>query len=406
MATYEFKLPDIGEGLTEGEIVKWHVREGDSVTENQPLVNVLTDKAEVEIPSPKTGKIAKLMAKEGQKVAVHATFVVFELGGAGPSTPAAAPAKKEVAAHATTTTAPPQEAPAHHGDTLAMPGVRKLAQQLKVDLASVRGTGPGGRVLEADVQKAAGTKPHKPSPSPSPAPTARETGEGDEQVPFVGIRRRTAEKMSFSKRTVAHVTHMDEADVTALVALREELKPEAAERGVKLTYLPFVIRALAKTLPEYPNLNSSLDEEKGVLTRRRAYHIGIATAAPQGLVVPVVKDAGPKDLWTLAGDVSRLAEKARSGRIEVSELQGGTITITNIGPIGGLFATPIVNHPEVAILAVMKIQKRPVVRDGGIHVRDMVNLALSFDHRVVDGAEAAYFMNTLIKHLENPRTLL
>ncbi|MBI4425477.1 MAG: 2-oxo acid dehydrogenase subunit E2, partial [Elusimicrobia bacterium] len=231
-------------------------------------------------------------------------------------------------------------------------------------------------------------------------------GGEEERLPFVGIRRRTAEKMAQSKRTVAHVTHMDEADVTALVALREELKPEAAKRGARLTYLPFVLRALVKTLPEYPNLNSTLNEEAGELLRKRYYNIGIATAAPQGLVVPVIKDAGRKDLWQLAGDLNRLAEKARAGKAEVAELQGGTFTVTSIGSIGGLFATPIVNHPEVAILGVMKIQKRPVVKDGGIHVRDIVNLALSFDHRVVDGAEAAYFMNTLIKHLENPRTLL
>ena len=405
--TFEFKLPDIGEGLTEGEIVKWHVKEGDEVQENQPLVNVLTDKAEVEIPSPKTGRVQRLLAQAGQKVPVHSTIVIFEVGGetgAAAQRPAAA-AETSAAARAPAATAPSSETAA--GDGLALPAVRKLAQSLRVELASIRGTGHKGRVTEDDVRKAAEQKPKGTTlPSPQPSPERRERETGEERIPFVGIRRRTAERMAFSKRTVAHVTHADEADVTALVALREELKAEAQQRGVKLTYLPFVLSALVKALREYPNLNSALDEDKGELILKRSCNIGIATAAPQGLIVPVVTDAAGKDLWALAAEIARLAEKVRSGKIEPSELQGGTFTVTNIGPIGGLFATPIVNHPEVGILGVMKIQKRPVVKDGAVVIRDMVNLALSFDHRVVDGAEAAHFMNTLIKHLENPRTLL
>lgn len=225
-------------------------------------------------------------------------------------------------------------------------------------------------------------------------------------MPFIGIRRKTAEKMAQSARTVATVTHMDECDFTALVALRESMKAEAAKKGLKITFMPFVIKALTKTLKEFPDFNSSLDEAGGAIVRKSAHNVGIAVSAEQGLVVPNIKSADAKDLWVLAEAVGRLAEKVRGGKIEVSELQGGTFTITNIGPIGGLFATPIVNHPEVAILGIMKLQKRPVVKDGGIHIRDMVNLVLSFDHRVVDGAEAAQFMNTLIKHLENPQTLL
>lgn len=225
-------------------------------------------------------------------------------------------------------------------------------------------------------------------------------------MPFIGIRRRTAEKMALSARTVAAVTHMDEADFTALVTLRAEMKAEAEKREVKLTYIPFIIRALVKTFKEFPDFNSFLDEQGGAVVRKLYYNIGIAVSAEQGLVVPVIKGVDKKDLWALAGEVNRLADEVRSNKIEVSDLQGGTFTITNVGPVGGLFATPIVNHPEVAILGVMKIQKRPVVREGNVQIREMCNLVLTFDHRVADGAEAAEFMNTLVKHLENPRTFL
>jgi pyruvate dehydrogenase E2 component (dihydrolipoamide acetyltransferase) len=211
--------------------------------------------------------------------------------------------------------------------------------------------------------------------------------------------------MAQSAHTVAAVTHMDEADFTALVALREELKPEAARRNVKLTYLPFIMRALVKTLKEFPGFNATLDEAGGNIVQKHYYNLGIATSAENGLLVPIIKNVEGKDIWALAGELNRLADKARAGKIEVPELQGGTFTITNIGPIGGLFATPIVNYPEVAILGILKLQKRPVVRAETVVIRDMVNLVLSFDHRVNDGAQAASFMNTLIKHLENPRTL-
>jgi pyruvate dehydrogenase E2 component (dihydrolipoamide acetyltransferase) len=228
----------------------------------------------------------------------------------------------------------------------------------------------------------------------------------DEIIPFSGIRRKIADKMQQSKRTVAHVTHMDECDMTAVLALRENMKQEAAKRGVKLTFLPFIIRALVKSLMEFPMFNSALDEAASEIVIRRHYNVGIAVAAPQGLVVPNVKNAEDKNVWALAADVASLAEKVRAKTIDVPSLQGGTITITNIGPIGGLFATPIVNHPEVAILGLMKLAKRPVVRDGKVVIRDLMNLVLSFDHRVCDGADAASFMNTIIKHLENPQTLL
>ena len=291
----------------------------------------------------------------------------------------------------------------------ATPAVRALAASAGVAHATIKGTGPGGRVVESDV-RAAAPKASRKAGAAAPAPLAftpaAAASTGEERMPFVGIRRKIAEKMAQSKHTVADVTHMDECDMTAVLALRDELKPEAAARGVKLTFLPFIIKALTKSLAEHPSFNASLAEEAGEIVIKRYYNVGIAVSAPQGLVVPNIKGADGKDLFGLAAEVSGLAEKVRTNKIDVASLQGGTITITNIGPIGGLFATPIVNHPEVAILGLMKLQKRPVYRDGGIMIRDMMNLVLSFDHRVTDGADAAHFMNTLIRHLENPRTLV
>ncbi|MDE2237109.1 MAG: 2-oxo acid dehydrogenase subunit E2, partial [Elusimicrobia bacterium] len=226
------------------------------------------------------------------------------------------------------------------------------------------------------------------------------------RLPFIGIRRKIAERMRRSVDTVAHVTHMDECDMTEVLALRQSLRPEAERRKIKLTFLPFVLRALIAALKQFPHFNASLDEEAGALVVKRFYNIGVAVNAGQGLVVPNIKGADGKDLWGLAAETQELAARVRSRTIDVASLQGGTFTITNIGPIGGLFATPIVNHPEVAILGLMRMQKRPVWRDGGLFARDMMNLVLSFDHRIVDGADAASFMNTLIKHLENPRTIL
>ncbi len=392
---YEFKLPDIGEGLTEGEVVKWHVQEGQSVKENEPLCNVLTDKAEVEIPSPKTGKIAKLMAKPGEKVQVHAPLVIFELDGNA----SGGVQSHSVAASASTavkTSVAVADKPAEAAVS-ATPAVRKLAKDLGVDIAAVKGTGPGGRVTEVDVRGFSGQ-------ASKPAPAA--AASADIKIPFTGIRRKIADKMSESWKKIPHVAHMEEADLTALVQLREDMKKEAEQRTIKLTYLPFIIKALVKTFPEFPMFNATLNETEGVIIEKRSYNIGIAVSADQGLVVPVVKGAGNMDVWGLAAEIERLAEKARSNRLDISEMQGGTFTITNIGPLGGLFATPIINFPEVAILGVMKIQDRPMVREGKVEIRKMGNFILSFDHRITDGAQAAMFMNTFVKHLENPRTLI
>jgi len=461
---FVFNLPDIGEGLVEGELVKWHVKEGELVQEHQPIAAVLTDKAEVEIPSPKTGKILKLHAKPGQKVAVHGPLVTYsDVKGASSTSSqfvavpqpeaAAAPAAQRPSRSASEVLATPMvrkmakdqgidigqiqgtgpqgrvlasdlktsrsggfAAAADNSGANATPAVKALANGLGVNLSGIRGTGPGGRISESDVRAAAPSAPtatakrqeHTVASTPASGypPVSVPRQDGDTTVPFTGIRRKIAEKMQQSRRTVAHVTHMDEVDMTAVLALREKLKPQAAKKGIKLTFLPFIIRALSKALSEFPMFNSSLDEAAGEIVIKRRHNVGIAVAAPQGLVVPNVKAAQDKDIWTLASEISTLAEKVRAKTIEVSALQDGTVTITNIGPIGGLFATPIVNHPEVAILGLMKLQKRPVVRDDKVVVRSVMNLVLSFDHRVCDGADAASFTNTIIKHLENPQTLI
>ncbi len=453
---YEFKLPDIGEGLVEGEIVKWFVKVGDAVAEHQPLAAVLTDKAEVEIPSPKAGKIVKLHGKPGEKIKVHAPLVSIDIAGGAAVQAKAEKTSRAIVQERPAAARPPQTA----NEVLATPMVRQMAKDKKIDIGQVQGSGPQGRVLASDLSsvkaggsafdnsganatsavkalasalgvnlsRIAGSGPggrisetdvRAVAPSArtaSPALTSASTSSyalvsvarqtGDTTVPFTGIRRKIAEKMQQSRRTVAHVTHMDECDMTAVLALREKLKPQAAKKGVKLTFLPFIIRALVKALSEFPMFNSSLDEAAGEIVVKSRKNIGVAVAAPQGLVVPNIKSAQDKDLWALAAEVAALAGKVRANTIDVPSLQDGTFTITNIGPIGGLFATPIVNHPEAAILGLMKLAQRPVVREGKIVARDMMNLALSFDHRLVDGADAASFLNTIIKHLENPQTLL
>lgn len=318
--------------------------------------------------------------------------------------------------------AAPAAAPVARGNTSnndkanATPAVKELANTLGVDLSRIQGTGPGGRISESDVRSKAPSAPTATATEGRASavgtaasgypPVAIVRQNGDSTKPFSGIRRKIAEKMQQSRRTVAHVTHMDECDFTALVALRAKMKKEAEKKGVKLTFLPFIIRALVKTLNEFPMFNSSLDEVAGEIVVKARKNIGIAVAAPQGLVVPNIKGAQDKDLWQLAAEVGALAEKVRANKIDVPSLQDGTFTITNIGPIGGLYATPIVNHPEVAILGLMKLRKTPVVREDKVVVREIMNLVLSFDHRIVDGSDAASFMNTVIKYLENPQTLL
>jgi pyruvate dehydrogenase E2 component (dihydrolipoamide acetyltransferase) len=435
---FEFRLPDIGEGIHEGEIVKWLVKEGDIVREDQPMVEVMTDKATVEIPAPRAGKILKLNAKEGETVKVGSVLVIIEeLGEAKPEsqkTPPSAPPRHgegsspfplreggqgvRSEATATTVAAPPPPSPtaAPAQRVLATPATRKLARELGVDIAQIRGTGPGGRVTDEDVRRfaAARTAPQPPPPSPAPtpspaapafAPSAVVTDRREERIPLRGIRKRIAEHMHQSKTTAAHFTYVDEVDMTELIQLREQMKPLAEQKGVKLTYLPFIVKASVAALKEMPILNASIDEAKGEIVIKKYYNIGIATATDEGLIVPVIKDADRKSLLEIAMEIERLAKAAREGKIALSDLQGGTFTITSLGALGGLFATPIINYPEVAILGIHEIKKRPVVRDNQIVIRDIMYVSLSFDHRLIDGDVGARFCKKIISYLENPKLL-
>ncbi|HKB16925.1 MAG TPA: dihydrolipoamide acetyltransferase family protein [Planctomycetota bacterium] len=425
----EFKLPDIGEGIAEGEIVKWLVKVGDTVKEHQPIVEVMTDKATVEIPSPVAGKILELRAQVGQKVPVESVLVVIEAeGGKSAKAHGAAPAAPPPAAPRAIApapapppapnAAPPREpAPAMAAASIRMPGdveagtavigrrtrvlaapaTRRLARELGIDLATVTGTGPHGRVTKGDLQR--------PVDGRGAVAPARPAGPLEERIPVIGLRRKIAEQMRRSKSTAAHFTIVDEADVTELVRLREQAAALAEPSGVRVTYLPFVLKALVAAMRERPQVNATMDEEKGELVVRRTCNFGIATDTDRGLIVPVVKDVAGKTVYQLAREIQSLAEKARSGKIALEDLRDGTFTVTSAGSIGTLMATPIINVPEVAILGVHKIQKRPVVRDGAVVVRDMVYLSVSLDHRVLDGATGTRFLNAVIRGLESPALL-
>jgi pyruvate dehydrogenase E2 component (dihydrolipoamide acetyltransferase) len=396
----EILLPDIGEGVSEGEIVKWLVKEGDYVKMFQPIVEVLTVKVKVEIPSPYNGKIVKILAKEKEVVRVGKPIALIETEEVIPETKPKEEAKPKEELRQVEI---PKEVAEEKKEILATPAVRRLARELGVDLSKVKGTGPGGRILEEDVRRyAEEMKKHEVKPVEVKA----EKVALEERIPITGVRRMIAEKLSKTVKTAVLVTHMDECDVTELVKIREELKQEAEKRGVKLTFLPFIIKAVIKALQTYPLFNASVDEEKNELVIKKYYNIGIATATDQGLIVPVIKEADKKGLFELAKEIEELTEKARKGTLKIEEVIGSTFSITNVGPIGGVFATPILNNPDVAILGIGKIKKRPWVVENRIEIRDVLTLFLSFDHRVIDGAQAAQFMNEVMKYLEKPYLLL
>jgi pyruvate dehydrogenase E2 component (dihydrolipoamide acetyltransferase) len=412
--SFEFKFPDIGEGLTEGEIVRWLVKEGDSVKEGDPLVEVETDKALAELPSPRTGVILRLLVKGKEIIKVGQAIVV--IGEKGESAAVPAPAPRSVGVVGELEEAPeevPQKEarveekrPARVSEhVLATPGVRALAKELGMDINQVASTGPDGRVLEKDVRQAAEAKP-KEIPPEAEKKVAR-VRKYDlygyvERIPLRGVRRSIVKAMVKSMYTAPHVTAMDEADVTELWGIREKEKAKAGKKGIKLTILPFIIKAVIAGLVEHPYLNATLEDENEEIVLKKYYNIGVAADTAEGLMVPVVKNAKDKSIFQLAEELAQLAEKARARKVDLADLKGGTFTISNYGAVGGTFGTPIINHPEVAILGVGKIKDAPVVREGKIEIRKIISLSLSFDHRVVDGAEAARFLNTLIAHLEDP----
>ena len=435
---YEFRLPDIGEGVAEGEVVKWFVAEGDTIKEDAPLVSVLTDKANVEIPSPKSGRIAKLHAAVGEKVKVGGLLVTIDAGsgGSAPPTAGAPPATAPPAsgASAASTPAPaaaaPTAAPAGGGRVLASPSVRRLAGERGIDLSTVRGSGPGGRITEGDLAAVGSASPSPaaptpaaappiaatpgptrapaatvavPAPAPAPSPAA---AEGDERVPIRGLRRVIAEHMTQSVHTAAHFTYVEEVDASEMIHLRDRLAKHVEKHQVKLSFLPFIIKAVVAGLREKPWMNAVMDDARQELVVRKEINIGIATAAPDGLIVPVVHHADRKSVTTLAKEISDLAERGRAGKLTRAELTGGTFTITSLGALGGVLATPILNYPEVGILGVHKIVRRPVYRpDGTIGPADLMNLSVSLDHRVLDGIVGAQFLAVVKANLEDLHTL-
>jgi len=416
----EFRFPDVGEGIHEGEIVRWLVKEGDSVRPDQPLVEVETDKAVVEIPAPRAGTILHMAVGAGEKIQVGEVLVVIGEAGERKSLAASASVSVVGSLDMATTELPPSPEVAQAARpassappprVLAIPSVRKLARDLGVELTQVTPTGPHGRIRREDVLRAAGQRPVRQAP-PAPAPPVTPAGlEHDqhgpvEYEPLSALRRTIAQAMVIAATTAVPVTTTDEADVTELVALRERSNAAAAEHNVHVTLLPFLMKAVVAALRQHPKLNASLDEAQNRLALKRYYHLGIATDTAEGLIVPVIKDVDQKNMVTLATDLARLTDLARTRRIPLTDLRGGTFTISNYGAIGGIFATPMLHLPEVAILGVGKLLQKPVAHGGEVVIRTILPLSLTFDHRALDGAEAQRFLNALIAYLANPARLV
>lgn len=433
---FRFILPDIGEGVVEAEVQQWFVKPGDHVQEDQPLVEVTTDKATVVIPSPRRGTVTRLLYQPGQVARVHQPILEMvedvhpeklppaELGP-GERMPSPEPEPGAGEPQAGVAVAPAAAAPAAaaaaSGRVLATPAVRALARQLGVAIGTVAGTGRGGRVTKEDLEAARAGRNGEAEPPPAPTPPQRPGDYGellparppaappagdDEVLPLRGIRRRIAERMAQSKRTAAHFTFVEQADVTELVRVKARVAAAAQEGdGTHVTFLPFVVKAAIAALRKHPWLNATLDEGRSEIRLRRRYHIGVATATPQGLLVPVVHDADRLTLLELSRELERLAAAARAGRARPEELSGSTFTVTSLGAKGGMLATPVINFPEVAILGIHRIRPTPVVRDGQIVARDVMNVSVSCDHRIVDGDAAAAFAYTLIEYLEDPSLL-
>ena len=424
MGLYQFKLPDIGEGIAEAEIVAWHVKVGDTVAEDQQLADMMTDKATVEMESPVAGTVTKLAGEVGDQIAIGSVLVEIETAGDAPAAAAATreqpladgasePTPAQAEEMPVTATADPQSAPkaqvsapapkpepeteaASKAHVLASPAVRERARNLGIDLAQVKTS--DDRIRHADLDSyllynggsvaSRGTAPRQ-----------------DETIKVVGLRRKIAENMQEAKRRIPHFTLVEEYDVTDLEETRAMMN---RDRGAnpKLTLLPFLITAMAKALPEWPMLNATFDDDAGVVTRHGALNLGMATQTPNGLMVPVIRDAQDKNVWDLAREIGRLAEAARGGKASREELSGSSITLSSLGPMGGITSTPVINRPEVAIIAVNKVEEKVVVIDGELEVRKRMNLSLSCDHRVVDGWDAASFMQALKAYIENPLRLL
>lgn len=382
----EFKMPDVGEGVVEGEISKWLVKVGDIVKEHQPLVEVITEKVTVELPSPVDGKVLKIGAVEGDIVEVGQTLVTIEGDGEQPGTSPASESKEQEPKQISDSSGSQVR---EHGQVLATPAVRKLAKEKSIDLSRLSGSGPEGRVLEQDVLMAEG-----------------QLSSGSEvRIPFRGVRRVIAENLSRSARNVVQATCFEEVDLTDLIKARLEMKERGEGLGTKITLLSYVVKALGESLRKFPNLNSSLDEQHEEIIIKKKYNIGIAVDTDQGLLVPVLREVDKKDIYQIAKGLESLARKARDGSLKLDETHGGTFTITNVGSIGAIASVPLVISPQVGILAFHRVERRPVVLKDEIVARDMCYISISFDHRIVDGAEATRFLKSVKEYLEQPGTL-
>jgi pyruvate dehydrogenase E2 component (dihydrolipoamide acetyltransferase) len=439
MATRDIQLPEIGEGVAEGELVKWLVKPGDKVRADQPIAELMTDKATVEVPSPVAGIVRELRQKEGDVVNVGAVMITLDPEGASAPAPKAVPAPAPAAAAPGPKAAPSlaavaQAAPAlavaqGHGATssldvyppaadakvLATPATRRLARETGVDLNVARGTGIAGRVTRDDVLRlgaGAAVVAGAPGMLAPPAATSKPSYQGpagaaEERVPLKGIRKKIAENLQMAKHIIPHFTLMDEANVSALVRMREDLKPQAEKLGIKVTYLPFVVKALVATMREFPMFNASIDDAAGEIVYKKYFNIGFAADTPSGLLVPVIKDADRKTVAQVAREIGELSKKARDGKLALDEMRGATATITNIGSVGGTYATPIINHPEVAILGMYKISDKPVfAADGSVRPIKSMNFTITADHRLIDGAVAANFLAAFIRRIESPGALM
>jgi 2-oxoisovalerate dehydrogenase E2 component (dihydrolipoyl transacylase) len=419
MSVHIVKVPDIGEGIAEVEVAEWYVQPGDMIPVDQTVCDLMTDKATVEVPSPISGRVVSLGGKAGDKLAVGAELIRLETDeassvGAGRAA-AASPAAGATSAPSTVAAgklaaAPPKPAatrsttaetvtPTSVDKPLASPSVRRHARELQIDLPRVRGSGPGGRIVHDDLVR------HAEGAGARPERTQRHAERsGQHDVAVIGLRRQIALRMRESLR-IPHFTYVEEIDVTELEALRAQLNDEHGKERGRLTVLQFLTRAIVLAMPSFPQMNARFDDEKGIVTRYGAVHIGVAAQTQGGLMVPVVRHAEARDLWSSAAEVTRLAEAARTGKATRDELSGSTITITSLGPLGGIVTTPVINTPEVAIVGVNRIVERPVIRSGAIVPRKMMNLSSSFDHRVVDGQQAAEFVQALRRYLECPALL-
>ncbi len=414
MAIKDIQLPEIGEGVTEGELIRWLVKPGDKIEEDKPLVEVMTDKATVEIPSIVRGTVKEVRASEGETIEVGQVILTVDLEGVTSPKETASSVDTTVASLPVNSKLSPKRteeafktSPPVDSKVLAAPSTRRLAREMGVDINTITGTGNVGRVTREDVLKSVKKSDGiYISQQASSSIFSQAEKVLEDRVPLRGIRKKIAEKMQLSKQIIPHFTLMEEANVSELVQLRSKLKPLAKERDIKVTYLPFVIKALITTVREFPIFNASIDDEASEILYKKYFNIGFAANTPQGLMVPVIKAADQKSIWELSREIVSLSTKAKEGQLALDEMRGATISITNIGSVGGSYATPIINHPEVAILGIYKITKKPVFLEGQVTEGHMMNVTITADHRLIDGAVAAYFLKALVGRLENPGLLM